>query len=303
MSRDWEATFAVWGQAPSQTQQDKAENAVRAVRGAIGASTVLSAHDVDVFVQGSYRNRTNVRQDSDVDICVCYRDAWFADYSMTEGLSREALGHTIASYGYAEFKNDLGAALVNFFGSKSVSRGSKAFDIHANSYRIDADVVPAFEHRRYHGNALSNWYTEPTGTEIHPDTGNAIHNWPEQNYSNGVDKNQATGKSFKSTVRVLKNLRNEMAENGLKAADPIPSYLIECLVWNVANESLNNTTYSADVRGALAHLWNNTREDAECKEWGEINELKHLFRSSQPWTRAQVNTFLQAAWDYVGFEG
>ena len=38
MSQDWEATFKIWGQPPSQTQQDKAENAVRAVRKAIDAS-------------------------------------------------------------------------------------------------------------------------------------------------------------------------------------------------------------------------------------------------------------------------
>lgn len=81
-NRDWEAVFTIWGAAPSQTQQDKAENAVRAVRNAIDASTALSAHSIDVFVQGSYRNRTNVRQDSDVDVSVCYRDAWFVSNGM-----------------------------------------------------------------------------------------------------------------------------------------------------------------------------------------------------------------------------
>ena len=52
----------------------------------------------------------------------------------------------------------------------------------------------------------------------------------------------------------------------------------------------------------LAHLWNETRTDETCKEWGEENELKYLFRPSQPWNRDQVNAFLQAAWDYIGFE-
>ena len=61
-------------------------------------------------------------------------------------------------------------------------------------------------------------------------------------------------------------------------------------------------TYTADVRFAIAHLWNNTRTDDACKEWGEINEQKYLFRSSQPWTRDQVNAFLRAAWNYIGFK-
>jgi predicted nucleotidyltransferase len=302
MSRDWETTFGFWGRSPSQTQQDKAENAVRAVREAISASNALKSRSIDVFVQGSYANRTNVRQDSDVDICVCYTDAWFSDYSLSEGLTQADLGHVDGTYLYDNFKDDVGAALVAYFGKGSVSRGKKAFDVHANSYRIDADVVPAFEHRRYHGNAASFWYTEPPGTQIHPDNGGKIENWPRQNYSNGVNKNTATRRSFKSTVRIIKTLRNEMEECGIEAAEPIPSYLIECLVWNVPNEYLDRPTFAADVQASLAHLWNNTRTDDQCGEWGEINELKYLFRASQPWSRLQVNTFLQAAWDHIGFE-
>ena len=93
-----------------------------------------------------------------------------------------------------------------------------------------------------------------------------------------------------------------MADEGYDAAEPIPSYLIECLVWNVPNEGFGHYTLDADVRYALAHLWNETRTDESCDEWGEVNELKYLFRSAQPWNRNEVNTFLQAAWDYIGFE-
>jgi predicted nucleotidyltransferase len=299
-SRDWEATFSSWGAAPGTTEQTKCDNAERAVRKAICASEKLSSKSIDVFTQGSYANRTNVRQDSDVDICVMYKDAFFPDYSMSEGLNDAALGYSDGTYPYAEFKNDVEDALVSYFGEDSVTRGNKAFDVHANTYRIDADVVPAFEHRRFHGTPQSNWFY--SGTELHPDDGGSITNWPRQNYDNGVEKNEATGRRFKAVVRILKRLRNEMADEGYDAAEPIPSYLIECLVWNVPNDGLGHDTLTADVRHALAHLWNETRTDESCKEWGEVNELKYLFRPSQPWTRSAVNTFLQAAWDYIGFE-
>jgi tRNA nucleotidyltransferase (CCA-adding enzyme) len=82
MSRDWEATLASWSAAPGTTEQTKCENAERAVRKAIDASAKLCAMPVKVFTQGSYANRTNVRQDSDVDICVLYTGAFFADYSI-----------------------------------------------------------------------------------------------------------------------------------------------------------------------------------------------------------------------------
>jgi len=260
----------------------------------------VCSSDLEVFAQGSYANRTNVRQDSDVDICILCKDVFFTDYMLSEGLNDAALGYTNAQYTYTEFKSDVEAALKAYFGTASVMRGNKAFDVHANTYRVDADVVPCFEHRRVNGNAGRNWINY--GTQLNPDSGGKIVNWPRQNYRNGVDKNEATGRRFKALVRILKRLRNEMVANGHKAAEPIPSYLIECLAWNVPNEGLGHEKYKDDVRYAIAYLWNNTRADDTCKEWGEINELKYLFRGNQPWTREQVNIFLSAAWNYIVFK-
>jgi predicted nucleotidyltransferase len=301
--RDWDSTFSSWGASPSAAEQTKCDNAERAVRKAILASTKLSSLDIEVFVQGSYANRTNVRKDSDVDICVLYTGTFFADFSMSEGLNASVLGYTNPDYRYpryTEFKNDVEAALVSYFGRDFVKRGNKAFDIHANTYRIDADVVPAFEYRRFHGTPQNNWYH--SGIRIIPSNGGEIINWPRQNYENGVRKNEATGRRFKAVTRILKRLRNEMADEGYEAAKTIPSYLIECLVWNVPNDGLGHNTLRADVRYALAHLWNQTRTYEQCKEWGEVNELKYLFRTEQPWSRGQVQAFLQEAWDFIGFE-
>jgi len=67
LNRNWEDVFCTWGGTPSQTEREKCENAERAVRKAIDASKKLSTKTIEVFAQGSYANRTNVRQDSDVD--------------------------------------------------------------------------------------------------------------------------------------------------------------------------------------------------------------------------------------------
>ena len=56
------------------------------------------------------------------------------------------------------------------------------------------------------------------------------------------------------------------------------------------------------VRAVLAYLFNNTINDADCKEWGEVSGLKYLFRTSQPWTRNSAHQFLNDAWDYIGFK-
>ena len=82
----------------------------------------------------------------------------------------------------------------------------------------------------------------------------------------------------------------------------MPSFLIECLVWNANVDAFSKNTYTAIVRHLLADLWNRMRNDNDCSEWGEVNELKYLFRLVQPWTRQEANEFLQAAWDYIGYQ-
>ncbi len=291
----WEDTFRSWGKAPSITEQTKCENAETAIRKAIAADSTLSNKNVTIFAQGSYCNRTNVRQDSDVDICVLNTDTFF--YALPDGMTQTEFGITAATYHYPEYKDDVEHALVSYLGEDAVTRGKKAFDVHKNSYRVDADAIACFEYRRYQEDG-----TYITGTSFIPDGGKMIINWPQQNYDNGVTKNGETGERFKAVVRVLKHLRYKMADEGYTQADAIPSFLIECLVWNVPNAGFNHDTYTADIRYTLAHLFNDTRKDDDCKEWGEINELKYLFRSTQPWTREQAHKFLSTAWDYIGFE-
>lgn len=303
MNSDWEDLFRNWAKPSSDTEQQKCDNAVRMVSGAISEDNVLLQKNIEVFAQGSYRNNTNVRQDSDVDICVCLIDVCFADYSMSSNLTDQVVGLNSSSYTYNEFKSSVEKALVAKFGRTSVKRGNKAFDIHANTYRVDADVVACFEHKRYTGQQnYDGTFYYLSGTEFRSDSGDSIINWPQQHHENGVAKNDATGNRFKYITRVLKRLRNEMTDKGISVAKPIPSYLIECLVWNVPKEGFGHNTYTDDVRYILAHTFNETINDEKCSGWGEVNELKDLFRSSQPWTRQQAHDFLSAAWDYIGFE-
>jgi hypothetical protein len=295
-----EESFTSWSKGPADTEASKCENAETAVRKAIAADEKLAGLDISVFAQGSYMARTNVRQDSDVDICVRYNSTFFPDYP--DGKTKESFGNVDGTMQFADFKDMVEKALKDYFGKDGVTRGNKAFDVHANTYRIDADVVPTFEHRRYTGkqNADSTWQYL-SGVAFKPDKGGLIKNWPEQNYTNGVTRNDSTGRSYKRVIRILKRLRNKMQDEKIPEASNIASFLIECLVWNAPPEAFEHDTYTAIVRHVLADVWNKTRKDEDCKEWGEVNELKYLFRSSQPWTREQANKFLNSAWDYIGY--
>lgn len=298
----WEDTFRSWSQPPSQTEQEKCDNAERAIKLAICDDKTLSQLDVRVFAQGSYRARTNIRLDSDVDINVCLQNPFFCHYPL--GKTRSDFGLIEGSITFQEFKQLVEIALVNKFGRGSVKRSNKAFDVHENTYRIDADVVASLAHRHYTGQTNrigEHHFITPTGVEFHPDNGGQVVNWPEQTYANGVEKNDKTGRRYKGIVRILKRLRNEMQEKEIQAASNIASFLLESLAWNVPNDWFGHDTLNDDVRYVLAHCINSTLDDQKCVAWKEVNELKYLFGGSQPWTRKQAHDFVLAAWIHIGF--
>ena len=301
MSRNWEDTFRSWASPSSDTEDQKCQNAEKMVKAAIQEDPILAGHKIEVFAQGSYKNNTNVRNESDVDICVRLMDTVITDYSHANGLTDQILGFTDAKYTYPQFKNDVETALKNKFGSPSIRRGNKAFDVHANTYRVDADVVPCLEYRLYTTQKNNGEYFYHSGAQIRPDTGGSILNFPKQHFEKGVVKNNATNYRYKYMVRGLKRLRNEMAEKGIAAVIPIPSFLIECLVYNCPDRSFGHADYLMDVKDILAHTYNSTLTPEQCKGWLEVNDIKFLFHLTQPWSQNQAYGFLSAAWNYIGF--
>ena len=292
-----EETLLIWSKGPSPTESAKAENAESVICDALNADAALAKLNIRVFAQGSYRVRTNVRQDSDVDICVLAKDFMFCEYP--SGYSQSDFGIYDASYSFREFKDEIELALIRRFGKSGVTRGNKAFDVHANTYRLDADVVPAFEHRRYtNGPEVDPNFL--SGTQFFADDGKKVINWPEQSYQNGVLKNASTSRRYKRVIRILKRLRNRMQEENIVAAKDVGSFLIESLVWNVPDNAFSSARYTDNVRSVLARIIVETENQDKCNEWGEVNELKYLFRPLQPWSRQQARDFVLAAWIYIG---
>ena len=295
-----EPTFGSWAKGPATTEQTRCENTEAAIKKALSSHEQLSKLDISVFPHGSYRNRTNVRQESDVDICVRLKSTFFADYPA--GKRREDFGIIDGSIDFATFKGLVQKALVAHFGQTTVQRGNKAFDIHTTGHRVDADVVPTFEFRRYTGkfNADGSHHYH-SGIAFNTDAGKRIINWPDQAYANGVDKHESTGKRYKKAVRILKRLRNQMDEQHNPASKGIASCLIEALVWNAPANCFGNATYSEDIRKILFYAYEITSTDEKCRSLTEVSGLKLLFTPEQPWTRQTAHAFLLAAWKHAGY--
>ena len=97
MANDWENTFRNWGSSPSATEQTRCNNALGVIRRAISQSPDLNSRNTNTFAQGSYRNHTNVRADSDVDIQEIPKDS----FSLAIGKGGEVL---LSVTGVAETK-------------------------------------------------------------------------------------------------------------------------------------------------------------------------------------------------------
>lgn len=304
MVRDWESLFSSWAAPPSDTEQERCERVICAIRTAVTNSPKLRARKILVFTQGSFRNRVNVRRESDVDVGVMLYDYFLAQYP--DGKRDVDFGNFDANYSFRQFKNELEEALVSYFGRPAVKRGNKAFDIKATASHVEADVVPFFESRRYWDGGAYR-----AGVALIPDDGSRrIENYPERlvdywpstplHYENGVAKNVQTSRRFKGMVRILKKLRIELEDAGNASAAAVPGYLVECLVWNSPNRCFDRYTWEDRVQSVLGYLWQNTKDSTLCDKWCEVDNIKYLFDVSQPWSREKAHAFINAAWSYVG---
>ncbi len=294
-AEEWESRFRNWAGGPGDTELERCENAERMIRKAIAASSSLKELQIEVFAQGSYKNITNIAQESDVDVSVCLQEAWY--YTIPEGTKASDFSIYSTQHTYAKYKQDVIDAITEYFGAKNVTPGNKAIRIHSNSYRVDADVVPSFEFREYYD--VNNPSRFRSGVRFYSADETEITNYPKQHIDRGIEKNGRTQKRFKRMARVLKSLQVEMIDEK-KIVKKLPSFFIESLTYNVPDENFGATNYRADVQNILAYLFNNTRP-ADKPEWFEVNGIKFLFHPTQPWTKADAHAFVETAWNYLGF--
>ena len=296
MARFSEETLTNWTKPPSDTEETKLANSERMVKDAIKEDSKLSIIGTEVFSQGSYANDTNVRLNSDIDINVRYTDGFYFD--LPPEITKEVLGLTSPSkYSVEEFKNDVEEALVSKFDRESVVRKNKCLTILGNTYRVETDVVPTWNYRRY--DKSSNYVL---GAKLRADDSGTVVNFPKQHIENGKEKNSNTTRRFKRLTRIYRKLRYKMIDDGVHVSDSITSFLLECLVWNVPNSIFNdNSTWQDRLKVSIVHLYEHTKYEEKCDEWGEVSELLYLFRENRKWTKKDVNTFLVDAWSYLDY--
>jgi hypothetical protein len=300
-----EQQLSQWTAPAFENEDARREDTEKIIREAIAADEFLSGLPLRVYAKGSTKNNTNVRRDSDVDVAVEYTGAVFFGYwqSATRenvwaarginpyaGPLRDSGGH----FQIARFKDAIAAALNSAFDVGAVTRSNKVFTVRQSSRSLAADVIPCVtfdQHWSRTGYAEGIQLLADRQPEL------SVVNFPQQHYDNGVAKNKATNKRFKSVVRILKNLENQMVTDGESAE--VAGYLVESLVFNCPDPCFNAPTWAQQARNVIVHIWKDT-EESECeKRWMEVNGIKYLFHASQRWTREQARRFVWDAWQYI----
>lgn len=289
--------LAGWTGPSSGSEQEKQDRTERMIREAIAAHAAFDGVSLSIYAKGSYANNTNVKSDSDVDIVVeCREVVYWQEFDPSVG------GHPAGSPYKGEWTPDylraqVKIALETKFPQGSVTRGTTAFEVEASTARVNADVVPCFTFRMYFTDGT---YRE--GTRLFKTSGGWVENYSNLQLTLGRAKNVRTNGAYKKTVRILKRLENVLVAAGF--SEEVPSYVMECLIYNCPDNYFDRTTWRSVMQGCLADIYNYTNrvEPSESSDrWLEANGAKFLFHPGQKWTREQIHTFANAAWDYMEF--
>lgn len=288
---------------PAFDNEDQLANATeQRIREAINSHALLRQLPIKVFAKGSYKNNTNVRRLSDIDIAVEYTGMIQTDFANGLDFSHSGLmsyaNSQFAGVSLPRFKQAVGEALTRAFGKAVDGSGNKVFKIRGSDKVFQADVVPC---TTYH------FYTQPLtprkGIELILDRPDGLRhfNYPEQHETNGIAKNNSTGRRYKSVVRILKNINEHLRTNG--NTEQYPSYMIESLAFNVNNSVyLQGTPWRALVSNVLVAIYDYLSKPEPTNEnerWTEVNGHKWLFHPQQNWTRQQATNFIVNAWGIV----
>jgi hypothetical protein len=295
---DRRAMLQRWIAPPTDAEAGRLQRAERMVRGAVSRHASFTGVDYTVEAKGSFANNTNVRYDSDVDIKVQVNEPYYHDYHpklnfLSWRLKTKSSGLWTPDY----LREQVGLALQAAFGNINKSHNVAFYVPEVAGSRPSTDVVPCFAYHQYRD---WNCTQRDEGSLVYTRDGSKIINWPHQQLVNGRAKNVRTNRRYKFAVRALKAVENDLAEAGIIGA--LPSYFMECLVYNVPDQVLLVDSLDAAFHGALSHL-------REAVDWWfgnprklvEPNEIKKVFQDGQKWKVQDARQLLEAAWHYLSY--
>lgn len=302
----------------SETENEKCLHAIKAIRDALkdlgyhtDSDDVLplekdtysyvvrlkkyySNEEIEIFIQGSYANNTCVRGESDVDIAVVRKDIYEYAWGRKFVPYVPAFKHNVEA---AIYKSAVEKALKDHFTSFYVHRKNKCIKVDGNTYRKQADAVPAFGMHHVYNSENNDYSHYNEGITIYADDGQVINNFPKQHIALGKAKNVATNHYYKKMVRIAKKLRYMMEDYGYAGATNASSFGVESLLWNVPDDIFKKyITYCFAFDEVVKYLYTNRSNLSIFKEANGIKDLCPDASTRQNY--AQFIEELYAFYDY-----
>ena len=240
------------------------------------AYTGLSQFKYEVFLQGSYKNDTNLGGDSDVDVVVGLVSKLRPRVAALTGQQlQEDASHKVARERWQSFRRYALKAMRVGYGD-AVSSGRKSIKVAKGRIPADADLVVTLSYEGGIGFYL-------------PDERRWVVSYPQQHHARGLKKEKVTSKRFKRTIRMFKAARNLLVGRKTLTKEDAPSYFIECLLYNVP-DGLFEQKLAPTYVGVLDWL-----KTAKLKEFQCQNGAVPLFgRGREQWTVGKARAFLTA---------
>lgn len=296
-----ESQLKIWS---NQGATVTAKNTHESIRTALNADTsplkkkgFIEGSDFEIYLQGSYKNTTNIRGNSDVDVVVQLNRVFQAEVSECSIAEQVLFEQTFSgsNYHWWNWRSDILEALQAYYGRDSVDgTGNKSLKLEKGSGRLAADIVPCLQYRCY---CRFGTIFEPfiEGVKFYTQRENrSVVNYPKLHYENGVAKNSQdhTNGWYKPVVRMFKNARCYLVDQGLISKDSAPSYFLECLLYNVPSDRFRES-YQLSYLQVIVWLV----ESLPANFWSFIcqNEQIPLFGNTpEQWTIANAQELVNA---------
>ena len=276
-----ESTLSKWSHHQAATAFKQAHVPIRE---ALDAHKCLKQFKYEVFLQGSYKNDTNLGGDSDVDVVVRLSSKLKPAVAALTGERLQKDGsHRFVYQQWKSFRDEALKAMRARFG-KGAESGRKTLKVPQGKIPADADLVVTLRYREGIAFYLS-------------DEGRWVVSFPQQHYDRGQKKEEAH-RRFKRTVRMFKAARNRLVEKKVLTKEDAPSYFIECLLYNVP-DGLFVSNLAPTYTGILDWLKTANLKDFECQN-GRVD----LFGpGEEQWSVKKARAFvraLHALWEAGG---
>ena len=250
----------------------------------------------DIYLQGSYKNSTNIRGNSDVDIVIELSSVFYhnAKQLPANQLAEFDSYFSPGKYQLGDFKKVVLSGLQNQYGQANVTEGNKSIKVKGSDGRLDADIICCAQYREYKSFSKSSRENYIHGiTFWQRNDGTQIRNFPKQHYDNGVAKNQSSGSNYRSVTRIIKNMIARLVELNRISSDLAPSYYLESLLYNVPSRYFNQTYYQDIIRFNLDYLTTQTTA-GKLNDFISQNECRYLFYGIDPhWNEEDCKVFLK----------